>query len=41
MRSKAEPIGRAYGLPKIHKPFQHIPKSRPIIDTINTPFHGI
>ena len=41
MRSKVEPIGRAYGLPKTHKPFQHISKSRPIIDTINTPFHGI
>ena len=34
-------IGIAYGLPKIFKPFQHLPKFRPIIDTINTPYHGI
>ena len=41
MRLKAAQICRAYGLPKIHKPFQHLPKFRPIIDTINTPHHGI
>ena len=33
-------IGRVYGLPKIHKSFQHLPKFRPIIDTINTPYHN-
>ena len=26
MRPKAEQTGRAYGQPKIHKPFQHLPK---------------
>ena len=41
MRPKAAQIGRAYGLPKIHKPFQNLPKFRPIIDTINTPYQGI
>ena len=33
-------IVRVYGLPKIHKSFQHLPKSRPIIDTINKPYHN-
>ena len=41
MRPKATQIGRAYGLPKIHKPFQHLPKFWPIIDSINTLYHGI
>ena len=41
MRPKAAQNGRAYGLPKINKPFQYLPKFRPIIDTINTPYHGI
>ena len=41
MRLKAAQNGRAYGLPKINKPFQYLPKFRPIIDTINTPYHGI
>ena len=41
MRPKAALTGRAYGLPKFHKPFKHLPKFRPIIDTINTPYHGI
>ena len=41
MRPKAVQIGRVYGLPKIHKPFQHLPKFWPIIKTINTPYHGI
>ena len=41
MRPKAAQIGRAYGLPKVHKPFKHLLKFRPIIDTINTPYHGI
>ena len=38
MTSKAVQIGRAYGLPKVHKPYQHLPKFLPIIDTINTPY---
>ena len=41
MRPKAAQIGIAYGLPKIHKLFQHLPKFRTVIDTINTPYHGI
>ena len=41
MRPKAVQNGRAYGLPKIDKPFQYLPQFRPIIDTINTPYHGI
>ena len=41
MRPKAAQNGRAYGLPKINKPFQYLPKFWPIIDTINTPYHGI
>ena len=38
MTSKAAQIGRAYGLPKVYKPYQHLPKFLPIIDTINTPY---
>ena len=41
MRPTASQIGKAYGLPKIHKPCQHLPKFWPIIDTINTPYHSI
>ena len=41
MRPKAAQIDRVYELPKIHKPFQHLPKFRLIIDTINTPYQGI
>ena len=33
MRSKFAQIGRAYGLPKIHKDYQHIPPFRPIVYT--------
>ena len=41
MRPKTAQIGRAYGLPEIYKPFQYPSKFRPIIDTINTTYHGI
>ena len=41
MRPKAVHIGRAYGLPKIHKPFQHLLKFWSIINTKNTPYHSI
>ena len=41
MRPKKAQIGWVYGLPKIHKPFQHLLKFRLIIDTINTPCQGI
>ena len=33
LKPKASEIRRAYGLPKIHKKFQHLPKLRQIIDT--------
>lgn len=33
LKPKASEIRRAYGLPKIHNKFQHLPKLRQIIDT--------
>ena len=33
--------GRAYGLPKIHKPYEHLPKFRPIIDCTGSPYKYI
>ena len=41
MRPKFAQIARAHDLPKTHKPFQHLPKFRPIIDTTNPPYYGI
>ena len=41
MRPKFAQIARAHGLPKTHKPFEHLPKFRAIIDTTNTPYFGI
>ena len=41
MRPKFAQIARAHGLPKTHKPFEHLPKFRPIIDTTNTPYYGV
>ena len=41
MRPKAAQIGRAYELPKIHKPFQHLSKFWPIINTMSKSYHGI
>ena len=41
MRPKGGNRARARGLPKIHKEYDSIPKFRPIIDTIGTPYHGI
>ena len=40
MRPMSAQLGRAHGLPKIHKVFANIPKFRPIIDTtkIDTPY---
>ena len=34
-------ITRAHGRRKTHKPFEHIPKFRPIIETPSTPCYGI
>ena len=41
MRPKFARIGRAHGLPKIHKDYQDIPPFRPIVDTTSTPHYGI
>ena len=41
MRPKFAQIAWAHGLSKTHKPFEHLPKFRPIIDTTNTPYYGI
>lgn len=41
MRPKFAHIGRAHGLPKIHKDYQDIPPFRPIVDTTNTPHYGV
>ena len=41
MRPKFAQIARAHGLPKTHKPFEYLPKFRPIINTTNTPYYGI
>ena len=41
MRPRGGNRARARGLPKIHKEYDHLPKFRPIIDTIGTPYHGI
>ena len=40
MRPKFAQIARAHGLPKTHKPFEHLPKFRPVIGTTNTPYYG-
>ena len=41
MWPKFAQIARAHGLPKTHKPLEPLPKFRSIIDTTNTPYHGI
>ena len=41
MRPKAAHVSRAHGTPKIHKPYQHLPKFRPIIDTTGSPYQGV
>ena len=41
MRPKPSQVGRAHGLPKIHKSYNTLPNFRPIIDTTNTPHYGI
>ena len=41
MQPKFLQIARAHALPKTHKPFEHLPKFRPIIDTADTPYYGI
>ena len=41
MRPKFAQVGRAHGLPKIHKNYDHFPPFCPIIDTTNTAHYGI
>ena len=41
MIPKASQVGRAHGLPKIHKPYNTLLSFRPIIDTTNTPHYGV
>ena len=41
IRPQSAKLARAHGLPKIHKPFDDIPKFRPIIDTTGTTHYGI
>ncbi|XP_066924964.1 uncharacterized protein [Clytia hemisphaerica] len=41
MRPKSARLGRAHGLPKIHKQYLNLPKFRPIVDTTGTPHYGI
>ena len=41
MRPKFVKIGRAYGLPKIHKDYQDMPTFRTIVDTTCSTHYGI
>ena len=41
MRTVSAKLGRAHGLPKIHKVFANIPTFCPIIDTTNTTYYKI
>ena len=41
MRPEFAKIGRANGLPKIHKQFFKVPSFRPIADTSNTTHNGV
>ena len=41
MRPMAAQLGRAHGLPKIHKEYDTIPEFHPIIDTTGTPYYEV
>ena len=41
MRPKAAKVGRANGLPKIHRNYTDLPSFQPIIDTTNTLHYGV
>ena len=41
MRAKSARLGRAHGLPKIHKDYTNIPSFRPIVDTTCTVYYGV
>ena len=41
MRPKSVQVGRAQGLPKIHKKYTDLPSVRPITDTTNTLHYGV
>ena len=41
IRPKSAQLGKAYGLPKIHKQYTTIPPFRPVVDTTGTAQYGI
>ena len=41
MKPKSARLGRAHGLPKIHKDYTNIPNFRPILDTSCTVYYGV
>ena len=41
MRPRTAHRSRAHAMPKIHKPYVGLPKFRPIIDTIDSPYYGV
>ena len=41
MRPKTAQVGRAHGLPKIHKKYTDLPSFHPIIDRRHTPHYGV
>ena len=41
MRPKSSRLGRAHGLPKIHKIYTNIPSFSPIVDTTGTAHYGV
>ena len=41
MRPKSARLGRAHGLPKIHKEFTNLPLFRPIVNTTGTVYYGV
>ena len=41
IKPRAAHVSRAHATPKTHKPFVQLPKFRPIIDTIGSPYYGV
>ena len=41
MSPKSARLGRAQGLPKLHKDYTNIPSFRPIVDTTGTAHYGL
>ena len=38
---KSAQVARAHDLPKTHKHYERLPKFRPVVNTINTPYYDI